>query len=170
NKGVDGGYFWNRHSPIVQTECNYGFTKWLDAGLFFGILLTSNVTPIVFDSIIELEDGTFQYYQNTGGERFLYKIFNYGLNANTHILSLILKPSFLLIDVYANSKVGLQTTYAKEIEYNKTGFYCSIGGGIGINFSKEFGIICEYNYYLSKKLIGLLNSKHYFSYGINIRF
>ena len=173
------------HKHNMGFEFNYGFTKWLDAGVFFDFIPIEGHKSYPPDSIVEVIYGSDTMHIIYGGwaEKFHYKLFNYGLNANIHILPLFLDdPNFSWVDVYITSKIGVQTLYAKQIDLLENKFYYSIGAGVGVNFTRKFGLMCEYNYsrryrvpievYDGDQLVPLRisNSGHMMRFGINIRF
>lgn len=127
-------------------EVNYGFTEYLDAGVFCDFFRVKHYT--------EISEGNVYL-------KSYYNCFDYGLNANFHIFPLFLDPSFSIVDVYVTPKIGLRTICDKQVDYLSTGLYYSIGAGIGLNISKGFGVLFEYNY---------AGSNNVLRYGINIRF
>ncbi|MDL2228002.1 outer membrane beta-barrel protein [Odoribacter sp. OttesenSCG-928-L07] len=173
------------HCHGAGLEFNYGFTKWLDAGVFCDFSLIKSYFPREPDSIVEVvnEFGeTIEVIYGGGYTRFYYRNLNYGFSANVHILPLILKnPNFSLVDVYINGKIGMRTVYSKEIDFVDNKFYYSIGAGVGFNFNRKFGLFCEYNYtkpfqhYFGDITDGsswgvIYHSGHNMRFGINIRF
>ena len=175
----------------VNIEANYGFLEWLDAGVFFDYIIPlDGLINRDWDSLTIHYDanGELLAYRFEGGTStwFKYNIFNYGLNANIHILPLFINPNYSFVDVYINPKIGMRTEYAKEIEYRVNEFYYSIGAGVGINFTRKFGLMCEYNY--SRPLLSTpreyynypeeissdhrqkVTTGHSMRFGINIRF
>ena len=172
-----------KHS--IGAEFNYGFTKWLDAGVFFEFTPISDMVQRDWDSVVVRTTEYGESVSLVGGTTmgFTHKVFNYGLNANIHILPFFIDPNFSWVDVYITPKIGMRTAYAKEIELLETNFYYSIGAGIGINFTRKIGIICEYNYarqfIVSGKYFNypepmngdpLYLTGHMMRFGINIRF
>jgi len=177
------------HGNSVSIEANYGFMEWLDAGVFFDFIIPmeDRITRN-WDSLIihhNINGGQFGYSFEGGTHTwFTHKVFNYGLNANIHILPLFINPNYSFVDVYITPKLGMRTTYAEEIEFRLNEFYYSIGAGIGLNFTRKFGLMCEYNY--SRPLLttpneyynypeeisfdGKVFSGHTMRFGINIRF
>ena len=159
------------HLHSMGLEFNYGFTKWLDAGVFFDFIPIEGVAFHDPDSIVKVfdEDGNLLLERYYGGwsEHFYYKTFNYGLSANVHILPLFINPNYSFVDVYITSKIGVQTIYAKQVELLQSKFYYSIGAGLGLNFTRKFGLMCEYNYTTTRQIT---DAGHVMRFGINIRF
>jgi len=152
------------HKHSMGLEFNYGFTKWLEAGVFFdyapfkGMKVTS--PPYQAESIDWITGDTIKWWTGGGGTWIDHNMFTYGLNANIHILPFVLdNPNFSWFDVYATTKLGMRTVYTKDFvlldpntsHYTKVklfenSFYYSIGVGIGFNFSRKLGLMCEYSY------------------------
>jgi len=184
-KAKEEGKWTHNHS--MGLEFNYGFTKWIDAGVFCDFIPKRGWKGNPPDSIVEVVlpggDTTHIYY-GAWSEGFHYKIFNYGLNANIHILPLFLDdPNFSWVDVYINTKIGMRTIYAKEVELLENSFYYSIGVGVGVNFTRKIGLMCEYNYSPPFSMteewwsmsgengtFNVSNTGHMMRFGINIRF
>ena len=173
------------HNHSAGLEFNYGFTKWIDAGVFFDLTLAKGhktIEPPKPTEIINSEGDTIIIWNMGYGMMFHYKIFNYGLNANIHILPFFIDPNFSWVDVYFNTKIGMRTIYAKEVELLENSFYYSIGVGVGVNFTKKIGLMCEYNYSPPFNILeeqwgmdgktgyNISNTGHILRYGINIRF
>ena len=100
-----------------------------------------------------LESGAYVSYMTEGANLSLYhqgrlNVLDYGVKGRAHILPLIIKPSFYMIDIYGNLEVGGHSVfYSDSLDIdNYTQFSVNAGGGIGINFNKFFGIFYECNY------------------------
>jgi len=173
----------------VKLEATYGFTKWLEAGVFTNVFLTKGFKYGNIDDVHISDDGLWEFGDGAEYFSFRYKNFDYGLTANIHILPFFTKPSFSLVDVYVTPKIGLHTVFAKDIDflpvanseyympintkgvnYSRTGLYYSLGAGVALNVTKNFGFLVEYNFVREGKSLDLKPYKHYARYGINIRF
>lgn len=113
---------------IFSVEGLYGLNNFLEAGVYFSYLT---------------EKASFNSCINPVRVR----MFDYGVKGRVHIIPII-KPSFKLVDVYANLELGGHSvSYDKKAKMdNYTKFSVNGGGGIGINFNKSIGIFYECNY------------------------
>ena len=120
---------------IVNAEGLYGLNNWLEAGIYLSYLSEKTLT----NSINEF---------TLAKDKVRINVLDYGVKGRAHILPLIIKPSFNMIDVYANVEVGAHTViFSKDIpNSNYTKFAFNAGGGIGYNFSESVGIFFECNY------------------------
>ena len=133
---IGGGYnsrpsYYEYDRIVMSFEGLYGFNNWLEAGAYFSYLTESFVNT---------------YYCEPGRVNVL----DYGLKGRAHILPLIIKPSFYMVDIYGNLEVGGHSVFYRNrmgmnID-NNTQFCVNAGGGIGFNFNKFFGIFYECNY------------------------
>lgn len=129
---------------IFSVEGLYGLNNFLEAGVYFSYLT---------------EKASFNSYINPVRVR----MFDYGVKGRVHIIPII-KPSFKLVDVYANLELGGHSvSYDKKAKMdNYTKFSINGGGGIIININKAIGVFYECNY----SNIYKLNHK----YGMMFRF
>lgn len=120
---------------IFSVEGLYGLNNFLEAGVYFSYLTEKTLT----NSINEI---------TLTKDKVRINVLDYGVKGRAHILPLIIKPSFNMIDVYANVEVGAHTViFSKDIPNdNYTKFAFNAGGGIGYNFSESVGIFFECNY------------------------
>lgn len=148
-KGKLGLYESNR--IIINAEGLYGINNWLEGGIYVSYLTEKTM-------IGKIEELSLQRMSTR------INVLDYGVKGRAHILPLIIKPSFNMIDVYANVEVGAHTViFSKDIpNSNYTKFAFNVGGGVGYNFSKSIGIFYECNY----SNIYKLNHK----YGVMFRF
>ena len=122
---------------------NYGLNNWLEAGLF--------IDGGRFSISYFAADETDEY-----GNSLQYRvknnyIFRYGLNANIHVLHIFVNPDYYKFDIYVNPKIGLKSTIwgeapdKPEFLQNSTTFHYGIGAGVGVNFSRRFGLYLDLN-------------------------
>lgn len=147
---IGGGYnsrpsYYEYDRIVMSFEGLYGFNNWLEAGAYFSYMTESFVNT---------------YYCEPGRVNVL----DYGLKGRAHILPLIIKPSFYMVDIYGNIEVGAHSFfYGKSLNIdNRTLFSFNAGGGIGFNFTKSFGLFFELNY------SNLFSTTH--KYGFMFRF
>lgn len=127
NSGV-----FNRNQSNFRAEVNYGFARVFEVGAYtgHGFYIRINKEP--------------------GGsvESFGYSALNYGVNANFHILPLLIKEKALRFDLYLSGKVGGINPIG---EYNfpvPEKFHPDYGiyGGVAYYFGSHFGLYGEFGY------------------------
>jgi hypothetical protein len=118
----------------------YGLTDWLSVG---GFISYNNARLSIVDYEGAQTDSLVASYSVLDSGKFIY-----GFTSNAHLLPVFFKREYLPVDLYAIASIGLiSKIIPKNItNYQATSFYYSVGAGLEINFSKYFGLICEYNY------------------------
>jgi hypothetical protein len=122
-----------RFTPCFETEVNYGLLNFLEIGAYIGY---SQYQLVVF------KENT---YEISNGYRSLSF---YGLNANFHLLPLVIKDYGSRFELYLSSKVGGYYFWNASYEYPKTKNHFDYGiyGGIVVYPGKHWGMFVEYGY------------------------
>ena len=146
----------------IRLEGNYGFLKYLEAGVYCGATLTKT----------SHDDGTGENYNN-------YPVLSYGINANIQILPLVFKDKKTRFDLYTSVKVGGYYIFAPKGYYpDGGGLTTSVGGGLVYYPFKRLGIYSEYGYGFGEGVYRAINEYDYphdknvgsFRFGLTFRF
>lgn len=122
-------------TPTLRLEANYGFTKYIEAGAYFGFA--------------RLESMVFTYTDSTtsavGNFTFMP---SYGVNVNFHILPLFIDKNDFRFDLYIAAKFGGHYCSVPEGNFPTHGNVAEYGIGLGFSFYifKRLGIFAEYSY------------------------
>ncbi len=141
-----------------RAEVNYGFFNIIEAGAYIGF----------FPSTI--------YKQGNGSNLIPERktlIPNYGVQANFHILPLLIKNTNFPLDFYLSAKFGGEVfPYKSAHVKNKTHIFQMHGvAGIDFRFVKNFGLYTECGYYYSPDSKALKNLDNFmFTFGLSYKF
>lgn len=135
---------------------NYKISELWEVGGFASFSLIKVITNYQV-----LDDGVHLSISNSisGAEIF-------GLNANFHVLPLLMETKNLRYDVYVTGKLGgFYVNKQNNWDYpNGIIPEFSIGTGFSVNFTKHFGVFGEYNYGKFARF------NHRWEYGIEVIF
>ncbi len=109
----------------VMIEGNFGILEWLESGVYIGISKSN------------------EGYGAANDYRYRPIVY-YGLNANFHILPLLVDAEDLRVDLYFTGKYGFRSMITPP-DYLKNKFYpeYGIGGGLAFYPWKHIGIFAE---------------------------
>lgn len=128
------GYYLGFHRKFsdrqwhLTLETNYGFSKSLTGGVYFGF---TNMNFLDFS----ISPSTQIVTTIPSNE----KIYNYGAKLNFHILPMIRKQKDSKIDLYLTAKAGGYYFKNNKFEYNA-------GAGLAYHPKNHFGFYAEYTY------------------------
>ncbi len=130
----NSGVFY-RKLPNIRLEGNYGLARVFEVGAYTGFGFY----------IHEMKE---QGEPGGSVESFGYSALNYGVNANFHILPLLIKEKALRFDLYMSGKVGGVSPIG---EYgfpapDKFNPDYGIYGGVAYYFGSHFGLYGEFGY------------------------
>jgi len=136
NSGVTGVpkgvYAGNLHA-----EANYGFSNYIEAGVYLGYSPVDVYTEMTFDSMGRV----------TSASIYNYAMPSYGLNVNVHVLPFFVKSDDFRFDYYITLKYGGRyITSPKDNQWR--GHYSEYGIGNGLSFYifKRLGVYVEYSF------------------------
>lgn len=105
----------------LRAEVNYGFFKFMEAGIYVG---GSKRDTYVWDPI----DSTSTRYPNKLRP-------SYGLNVNLHLLPFLIKDKTdFRFDLYITSKVGYSSLFYRDDQKLKSNHLLEYGAGVGLSF------------------------------------
>ncbi|MEI8048549.1 MAG: outer membrane beta-barrel protein [Bacteroidota bacterium] len=122
-------------TPTLRLEANYGFTKYIEAGAYFGFSRMEGMTFVYTDST------------TSGYGNFIFMPF-YGIDVNFHILPLFIDKNDFRFDLYVAAKFGGHYCSLPEGNFPSHGNMAEYGIGLGFSFYifKHLGIFAEYSY------------------------
>ena len=152
-------------TPTLRLEANYGFTKYIEAGAYFGF---SRPESMIF---------TYTDSTTTGVGNFTFMPF-YGVNVNFHILPLFMDKNDFRFDLYIAAKFGGHFCSVPAGNFPSHGNMAEYGLGLGFSFYifKRLGIFAEYSYgqydYFDEKAFNRYNEvpQTALRYGLTMKF
>ena len=121
--------------PTLRLEANFGLTKYIEAGAYFGFSRMEGMTFVYTDST------------TSGYGNFIFMPF-YGIDVNFHILPLFIDKNDFRFDLYVAAKFGGHYCSLPEGSFPSHGNMAEYGIGLGFSFYifKRLGIFAEYSY------------------------
>lgn len=148
--------------PALRAELNYGITKYIETGLYAGMGI---MEALIYKT-------PYTAYGRTK------PIFYYGMNANFHLVPLILKNENFRFDGYIATKFGGHYCSIPKGNFPTGGnmFEYGIGMGVAYYLNRTLGIFAEYSYgyydyFDEKAFIGYKPvPPHALRYGLTMKF
>ena len=130
-------HYFDKTHKCISLGADYGFNDFIEGGAYVG------------------------YWSLALGNSQNPNMWFYGIDAKAHIVQ-IFKPSFYYVDPYIAARIGGRTAQNMMVVDKRTMFEYGVFGGLGLNFTRHFGLFYELGYTNFKAV------NHRF--GINVRF
>lgn len=130
-------HYFDKTHKCISLGADYGFNDFIEGGAYVG------------------------YWSLALGNSQNPNMWFYGIDAKAHIVQ-IFKPSFYYVDPYIAARIGGRTAQNMMVVDKRTMFEYGVFGGLGLNFTRHFGLFYELGYTNFKAV------NHRF--GLNVRF